>query len=344
MAKNILIIKPSSLGDIVMALPTLASLRKSFPDARISWLIRPEFAPILENVSGLDEIIIFDRNFMGKWWYNLKAAAVLLRLIAKLRKGKFDTVIDLQGLFRTGLFAWLSGSKHRFGPREAREMAGMFYNKKVSQPGDSMHVTDHYLKIAAAAGASVVTNNYNIRPTQKSVDGANELLSANGLSESKYAVLIVGSAHRHKCWPSGYFAELAQRIVSQLSLSIIAVGTRSEKPAVESLKSKANVPIVDLAGLTDLGQLTALLKGASLVVSNDTGPGNIAAALGVRLVIIYGPTNPARLMPYKRPDKVAANQVEKRGTVIKSSDPEYAIEKVTVQQVWEKIICQVDSR
>jgi serine/threonine protein kinase len=107
--KNILIIKPSSLGDIVMALPALSALRKSFPEAKISWFIRPEFAPLLKNHPDLTEVILFDRKFLGKAWFNPRAMAALLSLIWRLRRSKFDAVIDLQGLFRTASLSWLSG-------------------------------------------------------------------------------------------------------------------------------------------------------------------------------------------------------------------------------------------
>ena len=99
--KTILIIKPSSLGDIVLALPALSALRKSFPDAKISWLVRPEFAALLKNHPYLTEIIPFDRKFLGKAWCNPRAFGALLSLVAKLRRSKFDLTIDLQGLFRT---------------------------------------------------------------------------------------------------------------------------------------------------------------------------------------------------------------------------------------------------
>jgi len=125
--RNILIIKPSSLGDVVLALPALAALRTSFAEARISWLIRPEFAPLLHGHPHLDEIIPFDRNRLAKAWFNPAALAELLALIRLLRRRNFDVVFDLQGLFRSGVLAWLSRSKKRFGMANAREFATIFY-------------------------------------------------------------------------------------------------------------------------------------------------------------------------------------------------------------------------
>ena len=131
--RRILIIKPSALGDVVMVLPVLSSIRKSFPDAYIAWFIRPEFAPLLDENKNLDEIIIFDRKLLGKWWLRPKAFVALIRLIRKLHSEKFDLVIDFQGLFRTALFAWFTGCKKRIGMQTAREFATCFYTKKIPQ-------------------------------------------------------------------------------------------------------------------------------------------------------------------------------------------------------------------
>ena len=122
-------------------------------------------------------------------------------------------------------------------------------------------------------------------------------------------------------------------------MSIVAVGTNSEKAVVDKLKSHSKEPVIDLAGLTDIPELTALLNGAKLVVSNDTGPGHIAAALKKPVVLIFGPTNPARIKPYGRPDTVAAIDVEKRGTDIENKS--YRIEDVSVEQVFEKVGLQL---
>jgi lipopolysaccharide heptosyltransferase I len=342
--KRILIIKPSALGDIVLALPALASLRASFPDARICWFIRPEHAPLLENVDGIDDIILFDRKFLGKWWHNPKAFAALIRLVARLRRAKFDLVIDLQGLLRTALFAWLAGCKKRFGMKASREFAALFYTHKIPQDTDSVHVVDYYQKIVSAAGASTKSCDFNLAPTGQATDSVTSLLASYNIRPDKYAVFVPGSAHVSKCWPVENYAALAEKTASQFDLSIIAVGTSAEKPLVQRLKSRSNVPITDFAALTDIPQLVALLKGAKLVVSNDTGPGHIAGVLGVPVVLIFGVTNPARISPYRRPNATAAVESDKRGWEIESSDPKHAIDAVTVDEVFEKVALQLKPR
>ena len=339
--KNILLIKPSSLGDIVVALPALSALRKSFPDAKISWFIRPEFAPLLKNHPHLTETILFDRKFLGQAWFNPRALAALLSLIWRLNRSKFDVVIDLQGLFRTASLSWLSGCKKRLGMADAGEFAHIFYTHKVAQDKDCIHLVDYYLKIVREAGASKTDVQFLLPTDPVAVDSVHRLLKTKGIEPNKYAVFVPTSAHSDKCWPIERFAALADKISSQFHLSIIATGAASEKDAVERLKNLASVPIANFAGATSLNELVALLKAARLVVSNDTGPGHIAAALGVPVVLLFGRSNPARVAPYGRSSCVAAVEPDGRGFNADSTDPKHDIKAVTVDEVYQKVCEQI---
>jgi len=340
--KNILIIKPSSLGDIVLALPVLSGLRTSFPDAKISWLIRPDFAPLLENHPHLDEIIVFDRRYLGKGWYNPRALASLLVLIRRLRRSSFDAVFDLQGLFRTASLCWLTGCKKRFGMLTAREFAHIFYTHKVSQDKDCIHLVDYYLKIIKAAGASEADVQFILPQTDAAAGSVGRLLAGHSIRSGNYVVLIPGSTHSDKCWPVERFAALADKISSRFDLSIVTTGSAAESSIIEKLQKLSNVPIVNLVGQTSLSELVALLRTARLVVSNDTGPGHIAAALGVPLVLIFGRSNPARVAPYGRSRCVAAVEPDGRGLKRNSTDPKHDIKAVTVDDVYQEVCEQLD--
>jgi heptosyltransferase-1 len=338
--KNILIAKPSSLGDIVLALPALRALRLSFPEAKISWLIRPEFAELIENHPYLNGIITFDRKLLGKAWFHPGAFGALMSLIRKLRRSKFDIIFDFQGLFRTASLAWLSGCKLRFGMANAREFATFFYTNKVPQNIECIHMVDYYLKIIQAAGASDFGVEFVFPQNAAAEDSVGKLRASHRI-EKNYAVLIPGSAHQDKCWPPERFAQVAAKISSQYHLSIVATGSASETAIVEKIQEKAAVPIVSLAGQTSLGELVALLKGATLVVSNDTGPGHIAAALGVPLVLMFGRANPIRLEPYGRKQCTVAIEPYGRGVSINNFEPKYDIKNITVEQVCQKIAEQL---
>ena len=342
--KNILIMKPSSLGDIILALPALTTLRKNFPKAKISWLVRPEFAALLENHPHLDHIIPFDRKFLGKAWHNPRALGNLVSLVRRLRADKFDVVFDFQGLFRTASLAWLSGCKKRFGRAGARELAHIFYTDKVHQDMECAHLVDYYLKIIRTAGTSDVGVEFVLPESPEAAAFVGRLLANQKVSVDNYAVFVPGSAHADKCWPTERFAELGDKISTKFGFSIVATGTEPEAGVVEELQSLANVPVTNLAGQTSLRELVVLLKGAKLVVSNDTGPGHIAAAAGVPLVLMFGRSNPIRVGSYGRKQCVVAIDAEGRGLAINSADPKHNISAITVEQVYEKVCEQLNNK
>lgn len=343
--KNILIIKPSSIGDIVQGLPVVGALRRGYPEAKISWLIRSEFAELIEGHRDLLEVIRFDRKCFGKAWYSPGAFSALMSFIRELRGKRFDLIIDLQGLFRTAALGWLSRCKERFGPASAREFGHVFYNHKVRQTADCIHVVDYYLKIAKAAGAAEGKADFVFPEDSAAEEAVDKLFSGEEICTENFVVFVPGSAHEDKCWPIERFAKLADKISSEFGTSVVAVGSKSEREIIERLKELTKVKIVNFAGLTSLRELPMLLKRAKLVVSNDTGPGHIAAALGVGLVLIFGRSNPARIIPYGREECAVGNDLKKRSLQkINSIDPNHSVEAVSFEQVYSKVCEQMRVR
>ena len=342
--KNILIIKPSALGDIVQALPAVCSLAESFGDARISWFVRPECAPLLKNHPCVHEIIYFDRKVLGKWWYNPKAFKKLCMLIKQLRDGKFDIAFDFQGLFRSALFGWFSGASKRFGMAQAREFAHVFYTDTIQQNEKSAHLVDYFQHIAAAAGANTGKVKFELLPDTQALKQVDGLLDKYGADKENYVVLVPGSTVETKCWPAKSFAELADKISLKFDSTIIATGVASEKENVELLKKEAKTHIMDFVGVTNIPQLVALLSKAKMVISNDTGPAHIASALAVPMVLIFGHTNPGRVGPYGRPEAVAVVDAEGRGRDVESNDARHKIVNVSVDEVFGKVCEQFEKR
>lgn len=339
--ENILLIKPSSLGDIVLALPALSALRRSFPRARISWLIRPEFAPLIEGHPHLDEIILFDRKSLGRAWRHPAALRELTSLISRLRRKHFDGVLDLQGLFRSASLAWLSGCKRRFGPIWRKELAHYFYTTAIPPRPEWAHVVDYYLKLIEAMGGADLRVEFMLPEKPEAAAAARDLLSRYGVDSGRYAVIIPGSAQVSKCWPAERFAALADRLASDHGLAVAATGSRAESPMIERIQSLAEYPIANLAGRTSLPELTEVLRMAKLVVSNDTGPGHIAAARGRPLVMMFSWSNPLRVGPYRRPECVIARDMSSRGLAIKSRNPRHAIQHITLDEVYAKVVEQL---
>lgn len=334
---NILIIKPSAMGDVVLALPALSALRKSFPDAKISWFVRPDFAPLLEGHRYLDEIVPFDRKFLGRAWHSPRAFSALIALMSRLRKARYDAVFDFQGLFRTASLGWLSGAPLRLGIASTREPTRLFYTHRVAKTEQTVHLVDYYLDIVKVAGVEVGDVEFVLPEDQEASGSVMDLLKQNDVDPENYVVLVPSSAHEDKCWPIDRFARLADSIRDQFAASVVAVGSPSERELAEELNNRSQSGVTNLAGRTSLRQLVALLRPARLVVSNDTGAGHIASAWGTPIVMIFGRTNPARVAPYGKKDCAVAIEPFDRGMVIDSPDPRHHISNVTFDQVYQKV-------
>lgn len=329
--RNILIIKPSALGDIVLALPALHALHAHFKQAHITWLVRPEFAPLLHNHPELNEVMLFDRK-------NLKTPKQITALIHELRSGRFDLVFDFQGLFRSAFLAKVSGSPLRYGLANARECAPWFYTHRVKPDTDNLHLVDVYLKMVHQAGTAKAPAQFILPDTDADKHDVFGLLKEKAIDPAAYTVFIPGSAHDTKCWPHERFAQLAERLCHDYSLPVVAIGTQSEARAIDQIVGASQTPIINLAGKTNLKTLCALLRHAKLVISNDTGPGHIASGLGVPLVMLFSWSNPARIYPYGRPECMAAiDPFSRDPRVIKSKDPKHNVRHVTFDMVWDKV-------
>ena len=330
------------MGDVVHAMPVLASLRAAFPDARISWLVRKEFAPLLECISGLDDIVLFDRKLLGTWYYSPAAFKALRGFMRTLKNNHYDLVLDLQGLFRTAFFGWMTGCSKRIGMADCREFAGLFYTHRVCRPADSMHLLDYYHALLTEAGidAPPATESFMNVPEEASVSVRQKLEQA-GIPSKDYFVLVPSSAHFSKCWPADRFVKLAETIHQQFGFAIVVIGTEKDRPIVETIKISCRAPVIDLANRTTILELIALLQTAKGVVSNDTGPGHIAAAMHVPTVLIFGHTSPMRVGPYRRPECVAAVEPENRPITIESDNPKHNIENVPFELVLNKIKAQL---
>jgi lipopolysaccharide heptosyltransferase I len=339
--KKILIIKPSALGDIVQAMPAVCCLAQSFPDAQIDWFLRPEYAVLIENHPCIHNIVIFDRRKLGKWWYKPSAFAELIRLVRQLRREKYDIVFDFQGRFRSAIFGWFSGCKQKIGMSETQEFTGIFYTQKIKQSDSSIHLVDYFIDMACAAGAKRGKVEFRLKPQPQAVDEMRKVLTLNHVNVNNYAVFVPAAMVETKRWPLENFAELADKVYKKYQCSIVGIGTESEKTITQELATLAGVPVINLAGKTNIRQLIALLAGSKIVIGNDTGPSHIAAALGVPMVLIFGFTNPSRVGPYGRPQTVAAIDADKRGSEVESTNPAHHIKNITVESVFRIISRQL---
>ena len=288
---HILIIKPSAIGDIVHALPVLSLLRRKWPAARITWLAASACAGLLEGHPLLNDVIRFDRRRFGKGWRKPSAVAGLFGFTRALRRRKFDLVIDLQGLFRSGWLTAVTGAPVRVGPAEAREFGWLFYTHRIPTGFPKEQAVDRYLAIAEALGLGKTPVEFVFATTDADRRFVYDLVPA----ETRYAVLLPGTPWETKRWPTEKFAACVEPLREMYGLECIVAGGASDRALAAQIPGAR-----DLTGKTNLRQLVALLERAALVIANDTGPMHIAAALGRPMVSIYGPTSPHRTGPYGR--------------------------------------------
>jgi len=299
--ERVLIIKPSAIGDVVHALPVLNLMRNHWPTARISWLVTPACAGLLEGHPQLDEVILFDRKRFGKSWRSLSAFRELSAFNRSLKSHKFDLVIDLQGLLRSGWMSWRTHARARIGATDAREFAWLFHTHRVAVDPANQHATDRYLAVAEFLGLGRSPVEYVFPTTDEDRRFIEGLLPV----DEPFAVLLPASNWATKQWPIERFAELVQPLKDRLGLRSVLAGGPDAASLAPVLPG-----VINLAGKTNLRQLTALLERANLVIANDTGPMHIAAALGRPLVTMYGPTSPVRTGPYQRMESVVRTGIE----------------------------------
>jgi ADP-heptose:LPS heptosyltransferase len=245
--------------------------------------------------------------------------------------------VDFQGLLRTALLARATGCADRFGMANAREGAAWLYSHKVVQPPQSIHLVDYYLRIVQEMGASDVRAEFVLPRNRDACEAVKGLLAGQGVGPDGYVVMVPASSDRDKCWPVERFGAVADRITADFGLSVVACGTTGESPTIQDFQRASRTRVVNLAGRTPLPELVALLRHARLVISNDTGPGHIAAALGTPLVMLFSWSNPARISPYGRLECMVARDPYGRGTGIRSRNPEHLVRNITVDEVYEKV-------
>lgn len=298
---RIALIKLSSLGDVIHALPVAATLRAARPTARLSWLVERREAAVLQDHPALDEVIVADTRGWRRARRPAAARAALADAAAlrrRLVQSRFDVALDLQGLFKSGLLAAATRAPLRVGfvagwRREA--LSALLANRRVTPPVGARHVVEQYLALLEPLGIVGRRLEFTL-PTVPAAEAAmDEWLAGAGLKpHRRLVVLNPGAGRPDKRWPVERFASLARRVHEADAHAIVTWGPGEEAAARAVVTASPAVA----APPTDLFTLAALLRRASVMVAADTGPLHMAAALGTPCVGLYGPTSAARNGPY----------------------------------------------
>ena len=271
---KILIIKPSALGDIVQALPVLTGLKRRWPAAQIDWIVNDTLAEILEGHPCLRQTIAYPR----KRWTTPTRIPEMWRWGRKLREEKYDMTIDLQGLMRSGLMTWAANSPRRIGLESAREGSRATYTEFVADT--ALSAAERYLTCLEHLEIPVRPLDFQLTARAP----LPEALTGFG----PYIALHPYSRWRTKLWPWRYFQELVN---SMPESKFVVVGEGSWFPL------DAPGRLIDLRGKLRLGPLVTVLDQAQSVLSTDSGPAHIAAALGRPTLVLFGATDWRKTKP-----------------------------------------------
>ncbi len=290
---RILLVRLSAIGDAVHGLPVACVLRRRFPSAFIGWIVEGRTAEILQGHEALDKIISVPRGW-------LKKPDEILRARREMRDCGFEVALDLQGLTKSALAAWLSGAKKivGFAGADAREFSRFFYTEKI--PPVAVHVVDRNLELLRALGVEQITPEeirFALPRNQSAKTKVEAWLEDNNFSDS-FAALNPGAGWVSKLWPPERYAEVASYLFQKHKLrSVIAwAGAEEQGWAKEIAAASPEASVVALP--TSLPELIALLRQARIFVGSDTGPLHLAAAVGVPCVGMYGPVPAERNGPY----------------------------------------------
>jgi len=269
---RILAVRLGAMGDILHALPAVASLKSSFPGSRVTWLVEPKWAALLDGNPFVDRVLLFHRGSFQEWLKNWRM----------LRAERFDLAVDFQGLIKSAIAASVSHADRLFGfhSAELRERpAALFYSNRV--PTRPSHVVEKNLELASAAGASSLLRTFAV-PAGRA-EGA--------LPETAFVLASPLAGWPSKQWPLEYYGRVGERLDRELGVPLVlnvAPGTEDRVSGIPGTR----LHVSSVAGLIDA------TRRAAAVIGVDSGPLHLAAALAKPGVAVFGPTDPARNGPY----------------------------------------------
>ncbi|GIV17822.1 MAG: lipopolysaccharide heptosyltransferase I [Armatimonadota bacterium] len=308
--ERVAIVKLSSIGDVVHALPVSAALKRSFPHLQITWIVEERCAEMVIGNPYLHEVI----TIPGKAWrhgaWHPRTWQQARRIIGVLRSRRFQLAIDLQGLLKSAVVAWLTGAPVRLGYHWQREGAWLF-NRVVPKEPTSVHVVQEYLDVARYLGAQTELVEFPLFIPPETDEKVCHLLEEEGISPPEGFISINPSAGQpFKRWRTERWAEVITRIDRQYPIPVVLVGGKADRPLADEIRARTSAPFVDMVGKTSLKELAAVLRRSVVHLCGDTGSAHISVALGRPVIGLYGPTNHLRTAPYGQEHRLITHKHE----------------------------------
>lgn len=308
---KILIVKLSAIGDVVHTLPALNGLRRHFPQAHITWLIEEAAADLVIDHPALDRVLISKRKTWLKglgtrnWTTHLKEA---LNFGRKLRDTNYDMVFDFQAALKGAVLISLIRARRKIGfdgGMEHQEHSYLVLNERIPPVSMELHALVRGMKMLEAVGINCDEIRYELPIGDIHRQRARQLLAESEIDPAKsYGVINPVAKWPTKLWRVSRFAQVADRLTQDFGLPVVFSGAAEDGAAIDEIVSKMEAPAANLAGQTDLITLAALLERARLMITTDTGPMHIAAAVATPTVALFGPTAARRTGPFGKRHKI----------------------------------------
>ena len=333
--KNILVIKLASIGDVVLVTASLRAIRKKFPMAKIHCVVGKESRKVLQGCPYVDDLIIYDRNHKDRGFWRF------LCFVMRLRRCKFDKVIDFQNNKRSHFMACLSGAQETYGYRNRK--CGFLLSHGIKDDEKDIPAVEHQFRVLEPLGITYRENMYlQLWPSKQDKNYVQELLDSEWLGNIKHIVGINLSASlkwSSKNWPLKSIASLCD-MLAQENVRVILTGTEEDKDKSREVLKMAQSKPASFVGKTDIMQLAALIGRCRVFLSPDSAPIHVAAAMNVPSVVLFGPTDASRHIPPARKLIVLRKEEECSPCYCQSCQMEkhLCMENISCEEVFESIM------
>jgi heptosyltransferase-3 len=301
--RNLLIIKLRYIGDVLLATPTVHAIKAARPDVRVTMMVNRGTEDVLLGNPDIDEIVVLDKESLAAQW----------RLIAGLRRRRFDTVIDLTDGDRSAFLSWISGASVRIGFNDEHRWRGRCYTQVIQPVPGVRHRIERDLETLKPMSIQAGSKDLQLWLTPEEANSADQLLDQLGVQPSKSIVMLQpGARYWFKAWPPERFAELADRLTSQYGCQVLIGGSWQDIDLAEQIRQMAQSKPIIMAGRTTIKQFVAIAKKSALFIGGDSGAMHMASAVGTPVVALFGPSNPREWGPRGGPVEVLYKELDCR--------------------------------
>ncbi len=346
--KRILLIKLSALGDIIQSLPVLYSLKKTWPKCKVDWITGEVGADLLSGHPLLERVIVYKRKRLG---HLAKSPVFWPALLGELRllfkeinsRGQYDYAIDLQGLFKSGFITCLSRAKEKVGFDRGREFSHLFLTKRLPPYDPDRHAVLRYLDLISAIGADISDIKFPIGLTENDLKRAKDMIFSLGLREKGFVCLIPGTIWPTKRWGSSHFSKLSILLNEHFGLKSLIIGGATDKKLGKEISENSKGTAIDITGKTDLKTLSSIFRESLLAITTDTGPMHLAAATGLKVIAIFGPTAPWRTGPFGAGHIIIRKDVKCSPCFKRNCEDRRCMKEIKPDEVFEQVKIFINS-